>query len=175
MLQKDLAAALGISGAMVSRLVRRGMPTKSLEAAQRWRRRHLNPAHVVANRWRRGDEAVAPTSCVEEVATPAAAAHEPADSIWTSRARREAAEAGLAELRLAELRSALVSVAAIRAALAKKATALLDAFLQIPDRAAPGLAAETDQARCHDILQSEIHAVLAQTTAAAPPPAATEA
>ncbi len=46
MLKKDLATLLGISGAMVTRLAKRGMPTDSLERAQRWRKRHLEPGRV---------------------------------------------------------------------------------------------------------------------------------
>lgn len=43
MLRKDLAEALNISGAMVSKLAKRGMPTHDIEAARRWRDRHLEP------------------------------------------------------------------------------------------------------------------------------------
>jgi transcriptional regulator with XRE-family HTH domain len=43
---KELAEALGISEAMVSKLRKRGMPTDSVERAQRWRRRHLEPTRV---------------------------------------------------------------------------------------------------------------------------------
>jgi len=50
MQQKELAALLDISPAMVSRLARRGMPTDTLERAQRWRRRHLEPGRVKGNR-----------------------------------------------------------------------------------------------------------------------------
>ena len=50
MLKKELAEALGISGAMVSKLAKRGMPTDSLERAQRWRRRHLEPGRVKGQR-----------------------------------------------------------------------------------------------------------------------------
>lgn len=46
LLRKDLATELGISGAMVSKLAKRGMPTDSLERAQRWRKRHLEPGRV---------------------------------------------------------------------------------------------------------------------------------
>jgi hypothetical protein len=42
---KQLAAALGISGSMTSRLVKRGMPV-DLERAQRWRARHLELART---------------------------------------------------------------------------------------------------------------------------------
>lgn len=50
MMQKDLAAALGISPAMVSRLAKRGMPTDSLERAQKWRRKNLPMARMKGNR-----------------------------------------------------------------------------------------------------------------------------
>lgn len=46
MLKKDLAAALGVAPSMVTKLVKRGMPTDSLERAQRWRKRHLEPGMV---------------------------------------------------------------------------------------------------------------------------------
>ena len=50
MLKKDLAAALGISASMVSRLAKQGMPTDSAAAAQAWRAAHLDPARVVRAR-----------------------------------------------------------------------------------------------------------------------------
>lgn len=51
MQQKELAKLLGISPAMVSRLAKRSMPTDSLERAERWRRRHLEPARVKGARF----------------------------------------------------------------------------------------------------------------------------
>lgn len=50
MQHKELAAALGISGAMVSRLVKRSMPTDTVERAERWRSRHLEPARLKGTR-----------------------------------------------------------------------------------------------------------------------------
>lgn len=50
MTRAELAAALDISRAMVSKLERRGMPVDSLEAALRWRRRHLEPSRVKGTR-----------------------------------------------------------------------------------------------------------------------------
>jgi transcriptional regulator with XRE-family HTH domain len=50
MMQKELAEALGVSPAMVSKLAKRGMPTDSLERAQRWRKRHLEPGRIKRNR-----------------------------------------------------------------------------------------------------------------------------
>jgi hypothetical protein len=85
---------------------------------------------------------------------------------WKSRARREMAEAELSELKLAEQRGVLVRVADVRTALSTKASALREAFLQLPARLAPVLAAESDQARCHDLLQTELRQVLEQFTTA---------
>ena len=51
MLKKELATALGISPAMVSKLSKRGMPTDTLERAERWRRRHLEPGRVKGVRY----------------------------------------------------------------------------------------------------------------------------
>lgn len=82
-------------------------------------------------------------------------------SYWASRARREEAEAATAELKLAELQGLLVRADTIRAAHAKRLAGLRESLLQIPARLAAVLAAETDQAKCHDALQRELHAVLA--------------
>jgi hypothetical protein len=51
MLKKDLAEQIGISPSMVSRLAKRGMPTDTLERAERWRRRHLEPGRTVGSRF----------------------------------------------------------------------------------------------------------------------------
>ena len=80
---------------------------------------------------------------------------------WASRARREKAEAQTAELKLAELQGQLVRADTIRAAHAKRLAGLREALLQIPARLSAVLAAEPDQAKCHDALQRELHAVLA--------------
>jgi phage terminase Nu1 subunit (DNA packaging protein) len=80
---------------------------------------------------------------------------------WASRARREKAEAQTAELKLAELQGLLVRADTIRAAHAKRLAGLRESLLQIPSRLAAVLAAETEQAKCHDALQRELHAVLA--------------
>jgi hypothetical protein len=48
--RKELAHGLDISEPMVSRLVARGMPDSSVEAAERWRSQHLNIARVKRDR-----------------------------------------------------------------------------------------------------------------------------
>jgi len=83
---------------------------------------------------------------------------------WASRARREKAEAQTAELKLAELQGLLVRADTIRAAHAKRLAGLREALLQIPARLSAVLAAESDQAKCHDALQRELHGVLASVS-----------
>ena len=63
MQQKELAILLDISPAMVSRLAKRGMPTDTLERAERWRRRHLEPGRVKGARFDRAEtlKAASPT------------------------------------------------------------------------------------------------------------------
>ena len=46
MFRKDLAIARGLSGGMVTRLAQRGMPCESVDAARRWRERHLEHART---------------------------------------------------------------------------------------------------------------------------------
>lgn len=70
MQQNELARLLDISPAMVSRLAKKGMPTDTLERAQRWRKRHLEPGRVKGSRF---DPKQAPKS-VTHKPTPAASA-----------------------------------------------------------------------------------------------------
>ena len=51
MQQKELATLLGVSPAMVSRHAKQGMPTDTLERAEKWRRRHLEPGRVKGTRY----------------------------------------------------------------------------------------------------------------------------
>lgn len=83
---------------------------------------------------------------------------------WQSRARREAAEAEMAELKLAEQRGSLVRAADVRAVFSQRLAGLRNSLLQIPARLSPVMAAESDQARCFEALQAELHAALAQAS-----------
>lgn len=49
--RKELAALLGVTPGMVTRYAQRGMPTDSVERAQRWRKRHLEPSRRKENRF----------------------------------------------------------------------------------------------------------------------------
>lgn len=182
MQQKELATLLNISPAMVSRLAKRGMPVDSVERAERWRRRHLEPGRV------KGARLDQPGSPKPTPATrPARAAADPADDApqggdqdaadpnaceptdeahHQARTRREIAEANMAEMREAELRGELIQVAAVRAAFGAALTATRDRLLSIPDRLAPVLAAESAPQRVHEVMSAELRDALAQLSAA---------
>jgi len=72
MQQNELAALLDISPAMVSRLAKRGMPTDTVERAERWRKRHLEPGRVKGSRFG--------TKRKSKPATPTTAPAEPSDA-----------------------------------------------------------------------------------------------
>ncbi len=173
MTRKALGTALGISGPMVTKLAARGMPCHDVDAARRWRDRHLEPAR---RKEARADTAgmplaaplapapaAAPTDAATASLQAPVAAHAPPD-YQASRALREHNEAELSGLRLAELRGELVRVDNVRHALARRAIAFRESLLQIPDRLAAVLAAETDEARVRGQLDGEIRGCLIALT-----------
>lgn len=175
--QKELAEALNISPAMVSKLAKRGMPVDSLERAQRWRKRHLEPGRVKASSI---GAATAPSiatrppahaplatmqastlDTTEATPEPTLAEDDPGgEDFLTARTRREVAEANLAELKLAEQQGAVIQVEAVRAAWAKRLASTRDALLQIPSRLAPLAAAESNMETVALLIEREIRQAL---------------
>ena len=183
MMKKELAAALGISAAMVTKLARRGMPTDTPERAERWRRRHLEPGRVKGVRADTRPGGPPPELAMPGAGLAGANAIEgqdqaqgeanqgeaaPADFL-ASRARREAAEAAMAEMRLAEQRGELIRTDAVRHALAAVFTHTRDSLMQLPARMAQQLASEADPKAVQDLLEHEIHYVLTQLASGTPP------
>lgn len=174
MQQKELAQLLGISPAMVSRLAKRGMPTDNLERAQRWRKRHLEPGRVKGSRF--GTGAAAQTQAggdadklpenlgAVDLGDPEDG-HVDLDSTTTpdyleSRSRREAAEAALAEIRLSEQRGEVIRLDVVKNVLSVALSMTREALMQIPDRLATTLAADTNPVTVHETLSGEIHDAL---------------
>ncbi len=127
----------------------------------------IDPA-VADVQWARNTRARAGSGgpATDAVSPPAGSGNQPAPSTegdyWISRARREAAEADLAEMKREEQASRLISVGAVRSTLATVLSATRDILLQIPARLAPVLAAESDPAVVHDLVQQELHQALSQ-------------
>ena len=161
--QAAIGRALGLSPAAITKLKHQGMPVSSIEAAQAWRVERQN---VAARKPLPAQAPVLPPISTRDHGSndddPSGLLEEDRDS---ARTRREIAEANLAELREAEARGELIRVDAIRSALAGMIASTRDSLLQIPARVAPVLAVETDAARVHDLIQSEIHQALAQLVA----------
>ena len=86
-----------------------------------------------------------------------------------ARRRRELAEASMAEMKQEELSGDLIRVDVITRHLARKIATMRDAFLQIPLRLAPVIAAETDQAKIHAMLETEIVRAMALVNGATDP------
>ena len=104
-------------------------------------------------------QAPPPSSMPEASVTPASD-----DAAMTSyhvaKTLREAAEARIAQLKLAELRGELVRAQDVSVELSRTFATFREAMQQIPPRVSAILAAESDQARIHDLLDAEIHTAL---------------
>ncbi len=140
MAQAELAKALGVHPAVVTRDKQRGMPVHDVEAAREWRRRNVRPRITD----KPDDE------------KPQRPEVETTDDYWASRARREKAEAELAELKLAEQMGQLVRAAEVRASLARSMAGLREALLQMPARVVPLLVADPSPAAMDALLRGEI-------------------
>jgi phage terminase Nu1 subunit (DNA packaging protein) len=160
MLKKELAEALGISGAMVSKLSKRGMPTDSVERAMRWRRRHLEPGRIKSIPRN-------PPPDDGQVTGDVAADKRHDEDRDAARTRREIAEANMAEMDEARRRCELISVQAVQDQMALDYATTRDGLLQIPARMGATLAAESEPAAVQRLLHAEIHQVLQRLAGAA--------
>jgi transcriptional regulator with XRE-family HTH domain len=77
--QSAIAAALGISQPAISQLVRRGMPTHDIEAAQAWHRRNVRPRHRRVRRTRTANPETQTPDAVADAATSATTLEELAE------------------------------------------------------------------------------------------------
>lgn len=166
--QKALAVALGMSQANVTKLKKQGMPVHSVEAARAWRTAKQN----IAARKPDADAPIEFSGLLDVDADDLASMldavpQRPAESHDKARTRREIAEANLAELREAEMQGDLIRVDAVKTTLATVFATTRDALLQIPDRLAPLMAAETDATAVHTLLHAEIHQALHHLSGAA--------
>lgn len=147
MTRAAMAEGLGCDPALVTRYRRRGMPMDSIDAALAWKRRHVRQRIS-------GDGAGA--------AAPPAVEEESSDPYWSSRARREAAEADLAELKLRELRGELLRREVMERVVGEQAARTKEAVLQIKGRISPLLAAESDVLKVTAMLDAELRAALSK-------------
>jgi hypothetical protein len=89
--QSAIAAALGISQPAISQLVRRGMPTHDIEAAQAWHRRNVRPRHRRVRRTMGADSVTTVTTPTTGTIVPKSPA-DVADAATTATTLEELAE-----------------------------------------------------------------------------------
>lgn len=152
----DLALALGISPQAVSKLRRRGMPTISVEAAQKWRRRHLEAARVKDQRM--GVIAAPPAAAEAEDEPPLDGDTE---DYRRHRADRERIRAEREQLELDKLRGRLGDIEELARINFTAWRALRDQVQAVPARIKDQLAAAVDAAVIEALLAAELDAVLA--------------
>lgn len=67
--RSELARALGVTPGMVTRYAQRGMPVDTVERAQRWRRRHLEPSRMKEHRFNPSAPNSPPPAPVAQITT----------------------------------------------------------------------------------------------------------
>jgi hypothetical protein len=167
--QAGLARALGVSRQAIGDLIKRQIIPIAADGLI-----DVEVARMaIASRVRpsgKTNASAAPTVAEPQPTAAAQPAEHGADaqlSYHVAKTLREAAEAKIAQLKLAEMRGDLVRADEVRASLAKRAAAFREGLLQIPGRLSAQLAAETNQAAVHALLDAELRAVMAQLTAGA--------
>lgn len=156
-----LARLLSVSRQSVHELIERGIVARGDDGLIDVALARL----AIANNVRPSSKTSQALDAVPAPSPAPAAAPSPApstgDTYHNAKRRREAAEASIAELRHAELRGLLVRVDKVRAEQSRLAASMREAFLQLPARLSLVIAAETDAAKVHDLLDAELRHVLA--------------
>lgn len=168
MTQAELAIALGISQAAVSKLARRGMPTDSVERATRWRRRHLQTGRMKGIR----ADTIAPASKPATLPEPTTTTPEDLDlfpdedqdearmrQFRESRERREHYAAEMARINFERETGKLLLADEVVPLLAHAATELRTGLEQLPASVAPALVGQ-DEGRIAAALAAEIERLL---------------
>lgn len=147
---RELAAALGVDPARITRMAQQGMPKTSIEAARAWVRANVRPR--------------TPASPARPARSPDSPDSPDSEDFQAARTRRETAEASLAQLKLQEQEGELIRLDAVRNAWATRLTAVRDALLQIPARIAPVVAAESSIEGCAIAIDTELRRVMIDIT-----------
>jgi hypothetical protein len=149
--RKEIAAGLGIDPGLVTRYRRAGMPSTSIQEAAAWKAANVRQ-RITARAPVNGHTPTKP----EAPPAPAANPYQDARTRWAI------AEANERELSLLERKGVLVHRDKVRTEVARLLVGLRQSMLQMPARLQSVLAAESDEAKVHEILQDEVYSVLAQ-------------
>jgi len=158
----ELARQLGVSRQAIGDLVKRGVLSEDkdglidVELARVALANRVHPGSKTAQAIAAGAPAAVPT--------PATASANDEEQQITSyhvaKTLNETAQARMNQLKLREMQGDLIRVDAVRSTLASAIASTREALMQIPARLSPVIAPETDQAKVHDLLHTELVQVL---------------
>jgi len=171
----QLAHGLGISRRMVYKLMEKGMPTDSLQAAQEWRQKNINPFMAKNNRidgntgtkQRIQDK---PLNQLKESVAATQLSLETGDAkqlYANARALKEKYSALLAVAKREKLAESLVSKAEVEKFLFETTLQLRDGLMSCARRIAPEVAGRTNVTEIESILTRE-HRLLLENLAKMP-------
>jgi hypothetical protein len=140
-----LAKGLDVDRKVFRRYVALGCPVTSVEAARAWKAANIRP---------RAGSSIAKARSARKAT--------PRNPYQDARTRSAIAEAQQRELDVLVRRGALVNRETVRGEVSRRLVGLRDSLLQIPARLQSVLAAESDETKCHDMVQDELYLVLAQ-------------
>ncbi len=170
---KELAEALGITPSAVSQLAKRGMPTDSVERANRWRRKHLQRGRMKGVR-----RDTLPTAPMVSDASIEQAFDDTDPELFDgldddeqeievfkrSRDKREHYQAELARIALEKETGKLMRAEQVLWMMRDAGTTLRTSLEQIGSRLAPVLAQMTDERTVKLTIDREVESVLSEVS-----------
>lgn len=154
--KSDIARALEVDPAMVTRWEKRGMPVYDIEAAKRWRSANVRPRVKAMPAMTDNRQSAA--------ATPAGGPTDEASrsDYFQAKTRREIAEAAKAEMEMKKMSGALVERDLVELASYEAGRLLRDMVLSVPSKSAAELAALTSPQEVEAHLRESLRRVLAE-------------
>ena len=171
--QNELAAALGITPPAVTALKKRGMPTDSVERAQRWRNRHLQTGRMKGVR-RIDKPAAGPQAAAPSLPSPTMAASvddldlfDDTDDEQTeihayksARSRREFYQAEMARIALEKETGQLMQANEVLQLVTDAGVTLRTGLEALSARLSPRLAHSQDEAQIRALIDAEVEHLL---------------
>ena len=145
----DIARALDVDPAMVTRWEKRGMPVYDIEAARRWRSANVRPRAKST-----------PPSDATTPGTQAPTTEASGSEYWQAKTRREIAEAAKAEMEAKKMSGALVERGLVMRASQEASRLLRDMVLSVPSKSAAELAALASPQEVEAYLREALRRVL---------------
>lgn len=152
--KSDIARALDVDPAMVTRWEKRGMPVYDIEAAKRWRSANIRPRAKAPSTQEQAPQHGPSGSAPGSVAN--------GSDYWEAKTRREIAEASKAEMEMKKMSGNLVERDLVERASYEAGRLLRDMVLSVPSKSAAELAALSTPQEVESYLREALRRVLAE-------------